>query len=138
MNTAVSIPSFIHITIPSTSITNYNRIIGSQLGPNSDSWYLETAYRFNRRLRFNISYQYRRHGKGSIGTPHTPEDGTEKKFLDGTLETNSALSGGFEYEVIRDMYISFNFTYLDAANAGLEQSNDYRNSMIDFSLYINY
>ena len=123
---------------PLNMYTNYNRILGSALGPNSDSIYLEGAYRLSRSLRVAAAYQNRRHGKGDVAIPHAPEDGDRKQFLKGILEQHSALQAGFEYEAIRDLFISFNYAYETVKNRDLISSFDYKNTLLDLRLSFNY
>ncbi|OGV10995.1 MAG: hypothetical protein A3J84_07460 [Ignavibacteria bacterium RIFOXYA2_FULL_37_17] len=48
---------------PKNSYTSWNQVLGHHIGPNSDEIFMQIAYNFNEKLRFNFDYQYIRHGQ---------------------------------------------------------------------------
>ncbi|NJD23423.1 MAG: capsule assembly Wzi family protein, partial [Melioribacter sp.] len=48
---------------PKNSYTAFNQLLGHHIGPNSDEIFLQIAYNFDEKIRFNFEYQYIRHGQ---------------------------------------------------------------------------
>lgn len=123
---------------PINTYTNYNQILGSPLGPNSESIYVEAAHRINRPFKILGSYELRRHGKGDINTPHRYEDGTRKYFLKGTVEALHIYRGGFSYELYRDLYISLDYQHIRYSNENRIQGRNGKNNLFYMIMYFNY
>ena len=123
-------------TEPINTYTNYNRIIGHWLGPNTDYLFTGFSFQYNRYLRIDASFEQRRKGKGDVNIPHKPEDGTNKEFLEGIVENEKSLQLGFSYEIKRDAYISFNWR-INKTNNCERLLNNNNNNVLNLVFWIN-
>jgi hypothetical protein len=124
-------------TYPINTYTNYDRIIGHWIGPNSDYFFTEFSYQYNRPLKIIASFEQKRQGKGDVNIPHKPQDGIRKKFLDGIVENKKSLNLGFLWELKRDMYISFNWGITKTKNAERILNNNDDHNELNLIFWIN-
>lgn len=123
---------------PINQYTNYNRILGNPMGPNSESFYLDIARQISRSLRLFVSFERKRKGKGDVTIPHMAEDGEKKNFLKGIVEGRNITQTGFSYELYRDFHIGLNYGYVTAANVDLVRSSSARYHVWDAAIRFNY
>lgn len=124
-------------TYPINIYTNYDRIIGHWLGPNSDNLFTELAYQYNRYLRITASFEQIRRGEGDVNIPHKDEDGEEKHFLNGIVENKKSFRLGFSYEIKRDVYISLDYKITKTKNADRILNKNKNNNELYFIFWIN-
>jgi len=105
---------------------NYDRIIGHWLGPDADALYMEISHMVNRSWHLRGSWEYRRNGQSTVYQPHLPSDGTDKHFLNGTVEYSHSFRFGITFEIHRDVVTSLDFHYSSVTNfENVEYSDRY-------------
>lgn len=82
---------------------HYNVCLGSPLQPNSDQWTIQWERWQNLFWRGILGWEITRHGEGDRRRPHRSEDGEEKHFLGGVVETSHRWWTQVEYEPTRDL-----------------------------------
>ncbi|MBN2413848.1 hypothetical protein JXQ31_19395 [candidate division KSB1 bacterium] len=118
--------------------THYDKIIGHWLGPNSDSAYLKAGYQFNRDVRLELSFERLRSGSGEANTVDRPENGTEKKFLDGFVESKKLYGFQLIDQLYRDIFVSLSYTYSNGENLFLQPNKNSNDHLARFEVYFNY
>lgn len=98
---------------PKDTYTAFGQLLGHQIGPNSDEILTRATYNLNERIRFNIDYQYIRHGdniydaQGNLilnagGDPFVTRrddiDPNRFVFLDGERINTHIFTFGMKYE----------------------------------------
>jgi len=104
---------------PINSYTHYGDVLGHRLGPNADEIFVELRKRFTRRFRAGVSYVSMRHGanpedRNVGGDPlagYRPGDSKKAVFLDGDLETYSALNIDVSYEILWELFLRAGYSY---------------------------
>ena len=110
-------------TNPKDSYTAFGQLLGHQIGPNSDEIFLQAAYNFSEKLRFNFDYQYIRHGQniydsqGNLvfnagGDPfvaHQNVDPVQVEFLDGERINQNIFTFNVRYEPYRNFIFDLFF-----------------------------
>ena len=117
---------------------NYNQNIGHWLQPNSDLLFFEFNSLINRDLHVKFQVERIRHGKGDIYTPHKKEDGMNKKFLAGIVETRYRFGIDITDQIIRDFFLTLQYNYLDTKNLDRIPGNNSRGSQVIFQLSANW
>ena len=97
--------------------SHYGASIGSRLGPNAERWRLGFAWQPLRDARWQFFYDYSRKGAGDIFTPHRPEDGESKGYLQGVLEKTHNFRLSLRHQIKRDIFAGFEITARDRKNA---------------------
>lgn len=97
--------------------SHYGESVGSRLGPNADRYHLSGLWRPVRDFTLRMEYEYSRKGRGSVFVAHKQEEGEEKGYLAGTLETRNALRLSLRYQFTRDFFAGLNVFYTDRVNA---------------------
>ena len=103
-------------------ITAYRHFItgmGHPLGPNADEWFAELTWRPVYRGELALFVLQQRHGAnsdslnagGSIFTPHDPGSSETALFLGGVREKTRQVGLRFRYELLHELYLSFQYTY---------------------------
>ncbi len=102
---------------PKNSYTSWNQILGHHIGPNSDEIFLQAAYNFNEKLRFNFDYQYIRNGQNiydsqgqlvfnaggdAFVTHRDIVDPMRIEFLDGERINQNIFTFSVRYEPFRN------------------------------------
>jgi len=118
--------------------TNYDKVIGHWLGPNSDSAYLLAGYQLGRDLRLEASFERIRKGEGAPDTQARPAHGTVKHFLGGLVEKKYLTGVRIQDQVRRDLFVSLAYTYADLRNAGLVSGRSAADHLARFELAYNY
>lgn len=105
--------------------TNDNRLIGTDLLPNSDELSGIVKYWWGAKYPIQFKIAYRRHGANeydangkmvnNVGGDFTkvkmPTDSDRAKFLDGDLQETLSASITFGFELFRDFSAKFQYTY---------------------------
>ncbi|MFA5805432.1 MAG: hypothetical protein WC879_12395 [Melioribacteraceae bacterium] len=102
---------------PKNSYTSWNQILGHHIGPNSDEIFLQAAYNFSEKLRFNFDYQYIRNGQNiydsqghlvfnaggdAFVTHRDIVDPIRIEFLDGERINQNIFTFNVRYEPFRN------------------------------------
>jgi len=109
------------------NFTSYGYNLSSFTQPNSELFLTEINYRFNNRLQFSLSYDYKIHGAnpltpagsvkenvgGNLNLGHRTFDSETVKFLDGFKEYSRLYSFSLVYEPINEYYITADINYLN-------------------------
>jgi hypothetical protein len=109
------------------NFTNYGYSLSSFSEPNSELFLSEINYRFNNRLEFTLSYNFKIHGAnplntdgsveknvgGDINLGHRTIDSEKADFLDGYLEYSRIYMLRMIYEPFNEYFLSLNLTYLN-------------------------
>jgi hypothetical protein len=122
---------------PINTYTNYGDVLGHQIGPNSDEFFMEIRKRFSRRLQSFLSFSQLRHGanlkdKNIGGNPlegFRDWDSKKAKFLAGELEKTNKVSFDISYEILWELFVNIGYSY--------EIYNSYGNNAYRFSLGLN-
>ncbi len=96
---------------------HYDTILGHDIGPNSDDWFVRLRKRFSRFLQFSLEYERYRHGSnlpdrnvgGDPDRPFRNGDSREAPFLDGIRNTQTSYGGGVQYELVRNLMADFHY-----------------------------
>ena len=118
--------------------SNYNTPLGHWLGPNAEDLFLKVNYWTSRDLKLAMLIERIRRGEGDLDSPHTESHGTRKQFLSGVVETTWSLGIEARYQIMRDVFLTFSYHYLDINNLN-HIDHDYSNDhQIKFYLTANY
>ena len=117
---------------------NYNQIIGHWLGPNSDQFYFETEWLVNRDLNIKFLTERVRHGEGDVSSPHAKADGIKKSFLSGTVEKRWRFGISITDQIIRDIFLTFQYHFIDTKNLGKIEGINSRDNQIVVQLSGNW
>jgi hypothetical protein len=116
----VRIEPFVYTHDDSANVfEHYASGLGHTLQPNSDRFRIEASHRFSLQLQAAGSVSVSRHGTGDRRTPHTPEDGETKSFLDGTVERIVRSGCEVKWEPVRDLRFRVSAFYCDVQNPDL-------------------
>lgn len=96
--------------------THYNQIIGSQLGPNSESVMISWDQWLGRDLKINFFLRHIRKGEGQANTLSRPLTGESKSFLQGIVEKRSSIGLVIREQIRRDVFIGLEYFYSDIKN----------------------
>ena len=96
--------------------THYNNIIGSYLGPNSESVMISWDQWVGRDLKINVFLRYIRKGEGNADTISRPLTGESKSFLQGIVEKRSSIGLVIREQIRRDVFIGLEYFYSDIKN----------------------
>jgi len=99
---------------------HYDTILGHYIGPNSDDWLARLRFYPHRRLRFQLDLENYRHGKNLLdqdinvgGDPDFPfrfgKDNEDAPFLAGEKIYRTAAGGNIQYELLRNLFLSFKY-----------------------------
>ncbi len=105
--------------------TNDNRLIGTELMPNSDEISAIVKYWWGAKYPIQFKLAYRRHGAnqydangqlinnvgGDFNKVKMPTDSDRAVFLDGDLQKTISASLSFGFELFRDFSAKFQYTY---------------------------
>ncbi len=117
---------------------HYGESIGSRLGPNADRYQVSLSLRLHRSWWSELTYQHVRRARGSIFTPHRPADGTEKRFLEGTLERQNVVSVFLRYQFFRDGFVGLEGALRGRNNANLRPGIQADEKFLRLFIDINY
>lgn len=81
-----------------TDYLHDGKVIGHWLGPDADDLQLETRYHLDPRRTIRLILERQRHGEGRVGMPWDPQNGRDKIFLLGVVETTDRITLGFDYQ----------------------------------------
>ncbi len=101
-------------------------LLGTQIGPNADSWYFRIDKFITSRITTAISLELQRSGEniydtngnliknvgGDFLVPHRPSDSIFKDFLGGNFQKKYISQFHLSYEFINQFYIDLNYQYL--------------------------
>lgn len=118
--------------------TNYDKVIGSWLGPNSDNIYLELGYQVHRDFRVDLFFEKIRKGEGEVNTQSEPIKGREKKFLNGVHQKQNMVGFTLTDQIRRDLFVSIQYIYSDSKNLFLIPGNSSFDHLARFELFFNY
>jgi hypothetical protein len=118
--------------------TNYDKIIGHWLGPNSDSAFLQAGLQLGRDTRLEGNFERIRKGTGQANTHSRPDQGLGKKFLDGVVEHRRLLGIKLVEQIRRDVFVSVSYTYSDARNTDQIAGKRAFDHLARFECYLNY
>lgn len=96
---------------------HYDTILGHYIGSNSDDWFVQFCFYPHRRLRLQLDFENYRHGKNDSlnvgGDPDLPfrfgVDNENAKFLDGNRIYRTVFGGEIQYELLRNLFLSFKY-----------------------------
>ena len=126
---------------PKNSYTAFNQLLGHHIGPNSDEIFLQIAYNFNEKIRFNFDYQYIRHGQnnydsqgnlvfnagGDAFVAHRDNvDPMRIDFLDGERINQNIFTFNIRYEPYRNFVFDLFFRETMSKNISREISANSR------------
>ncbi|MBI4428805.1 MAG: hypothetical protein HY562_06770 [Ignavibacteriales bacterium] len=118
--------------------SHYGTSIGSRIGPNAERYSFSLLWRPEKDFFLDLAYAYTRNGKGSLFSPHRPEDGEQKNFLAGTLELRHTIAVQLRYQFSRDMFLGMEGSLLDELNSQFISGRNARGRTIRVFLDINY
>lgn len=118
--------------------THYNTLIGSHLGPNSESLKLTWMQWLGRDLHIALFLNRIRKGKGKANTNTKPAEGESKQFLQGIIEKRSSLGLMIRQQIQRDVFIGLEYFYSDINNIEHQLGQDGCTHNSRFTLQINY
>jgi hypothetical protein len=101
---------------------NYDTILGHYIGSNSDDWFIRLRYYAHRRLRLQLDFENYRHGKNDSlnvgGDPDFPfrfgVDNEDVQFLNGDRIYRTVLGGEVQYELLRNLFLSFKYHQIES------------------------
>jgi len=126
---------------PKNSYTAFNQLLGHHIGPNSDEIFLQIAYNFDEKIRFNFDYQYIRHGQnfydsqsnlvfnagGDAFVSHRDNiDPMRIDFLDGERINQNIFTFNVRYEPYRNFVFDLFFRETMSRNISREVSTNSR------------
>jgi len=118
--------------------SHYDASIGSKIGPNADRVQILLRGRLHRDLVGEIGYRLLRRGKGNIFTNRRPEDGEEKRFLEGTIERVGAIEARVRYQFSRDLFAGINLALISRTNASLSPGASSDEKFLKLYIDLNY
>jgi hypothetical protein len=118
--------------------SHYGASLGSRLGPNAERYHLGCLIMPLRDLQLRLEYNLMQKGRGNIFTPHRPEEGTPKRFLSGTLETDHTVRLNVRYQFVRDLFAGFEGFVTSRTNAGTVAGRDAQETMLRIYVDIHY
>jgi hypothetical protein len=116
------------------NFTHYGYNINAAIQPNSELFFVQINYRFNKDLELNLKYSYVTHGAnflngdgsvkenvgGDITLGHRNSDPVTAYFLNGDLEILRTLNFLISFEPVNQIFLFLNLNYL---NHDLKTSN---------------
>jgi len=118
--------------------TNYDKIIGHWLGPNSDTAFLQAGYQLGRDTRLELSAERIRKGEGQANTVSRPQEGKGKKFLEGIVERRHLIGIKVVEQLRRDFFASISYIYSDTRNLSQIAGSRSFDHLARFEFYFNY
>ncbi|MCD6117589.1 hypothetical protein J7K93_11275 [bacterium] len=117
---------------------NYTYGLGHYLRPNSDMILIKAKHRFSIFFQSAISLRQLRHGKGSIDTPHSEQDGESKNFLSGVVEKFKEAEFELKFQPRRDVYFSVKFIKCRTENIDNIKGSNISWDELVISSYVNW
>lgn len=117
---------------------NYDKIIGYWAGPNSDDWFVEANYQISKDIRFRLTWERIRKGKGDVYAFHTPAEGNRKIFLDGVVERKHLFGFQIRDQLFRDVFLSLNGYLIQTKNADRISGVNTFDQQYTFEFSLNY
>lgn len=107
-----------------TDYLHEGKIIGHWLGPDADDLQLEVRYYLDPRKTFGLTLERERHGEGRVGMPWNLQNGKDKVFLVGVVETTHRIKLDFDYQYSPKLLLSVGGSLGQVENQGnvLDQS----------------
>ena len=118
--------------------TNYDKVIGYWLGPDSDSAFFEAGYQLGRDLRVEVSLEKTRKGEGRVNTDSRPATGDRKYFLNGVIESKKIIGFRIKNQIRRDIFLSISYSYVDNRNLNNVVGTKSFDNLGRFELSFNY
>lgn len=122
---------------PINTYSNYDNVMGHWLGPDADDWYFEISHQFHKNLRLGSAWEQRRRGNNDIHQGTEPED-AQIHFLDGVVERNRFLSLLAQWQVWRDIYLNFNYSFVQSRNMDRVAGNNQNSHRLIVQFALNY
>lgn len=122
---------------PVNTYSNYNNSIGHWLGPDADDWYIELRRRLNKNVMLGISWERRRRGQNDINFGERPED-RRIEFLTEPVEKSLFYSVSVEWQVMRDLFVTARYNYIQTDNLRRVAGNDQNNHRLLLTMSLNY
>ncbi|MGB6121729.1 MAG: capsule assembly Wzi family protein, partial [Bacteroidota bacterium] len=119
------------------SYTSLDRLLGPQIGPNADSWFLRADWVPARNLWLSASVTFERKGLnglnsdgylvrnvgGSEWMPHRDTDSPTKEFLDGIRVDTRRIWVTASWEILNQIWLDFRYQYDQRENLTLGGSS---------------
>ncbi len=131
--------TFSHGRSRENTYTSLNTLLGPQIGPNADSWFLRGDYLPLRNLVFSLSVTFERKGEnvvdesgilvknvgGDVFQPHRDSDPETRTFLDGVLVKARKFQLRASWECVNQVYLesAFQFDSAELAATGERSEN---------------
>jgi hypothetical protein len=124
---------------PKNSYTSFGQLLGHHIGPNSDEIFLQAAYNFSEKLRFNFDYQYIRNGQNiydsqghlvfnaggdAFVTHRDIVDPIRIEFLDGERINQNIFTFNVRYEPFRNFIFDLFYREIMNKNISREVTNN--------------
>ena len=107
------------------SYTSLDRLLGPQIGPNADSWFLRADWVPLRNLWLSASVVFERKGQnelsaegylqrnvgGSEWMPHRSTDPVTKEFLDGIRQNTRRIWLSASWEIVNQIWLDLRYQY---------------------------
>ena len=116
--------------------THYDQVIGHWLGPNGDTIFLQAELNLGRDLNIRLAVEKIRKGEGDANTVSRPEEGVEKKFLQGIHEIHNIIGITVKQQVRRDIFINIAYAFADRKNLDLIRNNNSKDHLLRMQLAI--
>ncbi len=117
---------------------HYDASIGARIGPNADRYQLAVAIRPHRNWRGELSYESVRRGRGNVRVAHRPEEGEQKRFLEGLLEHEQRLAASVRWQVARDVFTGTEVSFTIRRNANLKPGVNAHEKFLRLYIDLNY
>lgn len=118
--------------------TNYDKIIGHWLGPNSDGLFAQVGWQPGRDFRIELMAQHMRKGKGEADTQSWPSEGQQKDFLKGTVQVSNLFGIKIVDQLWRDCFVSISYNYKGTKNLNQRVGLNSHDHLARLELYFNY
>lgn len=128
---------FAHDRSRDDSYSSLGQILGPEIGPNADAWFLRTMYLPLRNLQLSMSVTLIRKGENIVDStghlvrnvggdflqPHRPIDPTERMFLDGILFKTRKIDFLATYEIRNQIWLDMWYEYESILNTVSNSGN---------------
>jgi hypothetical protein len=121
--------TFAHDRSRDNSYSSLGMLLGPDIGPNADAWFLRTMYFPLRNLKLSLSVTFVRKGEnfvdgsgkfvnvgGDFLQPHRLRDPLERSFLDGILVKTRKVNFLTTYEIRNQIWLDAWYEYLSVKN----------------------
>jgi len=129
--------TFSHGRSRDNSYGSDGRILGTQIGPNADSWFLRIDHMLTHRIFASIQAQIQRNGEnvnsssgvllrnvgGDFLQPHRDSDSTIVEFLDGNLVRTFALQAQVSYQIVRQIFVDARYMFTRQTDSSLNNES---------------